>query len=63
MPGGATGQLLSLQQGDVTPTQSGQVPGYGAADDAATDNDNTGMFREHCYLITPVPYDSIFKNI
>jgi hypothetical protein len=43
VPGRATTQFALLEQHHVRPAKFGQVVGDARADDAATDDDNTGL--------------------
>ena len=46
VPGCAAGQLLSFEQYDVAPAELGEVVGNRTADNAATDDDDIGTFRQ-----------------
>ena len=50
VPGGAGGELLTLQQHDVLPARLSQVVKHAAADDAAADYDNSGMGLHEGFL-------------
>ena len=50
VPGGATGELFTLQQHHVFDTTFCQVIGDGATDDATANNDDLSLGRKFCFI-------------
>ena len=49
VPGGARGEAIALEEDDVLPAHVAEVIGDGAADDAATDDDDAGALgKDRC---------------